>query len=183
VATVTACSTGNPASDQNIAATLFSVTNTTATINLTDVTVNNNTSSDSYGILLTAAQLSTGPATVNFNLTGETVIGDVIVDSGSTVNLVLAKDSSNVPTTWTGNITNGLYGDTTLGTVNLTIDTTSTWYVTAASVTVNKLTDTATDPTYGFTNIVCASNNNGCTVNITTPTAGQPTSFNPANSN
>ena len=63
------------------------------------------------------------------DLTGETLTGDVIVDSASTVNLSLATDISSVPTTWTGNINNSTYGDQTQGAVNLTIDPNSMWIV------------------------------------------------------
>ena len=178
---VTSCANGVTSSDQNALATVFSVTNTTqttaATISLTDVTVTNSTNSSNNGILLTAAQLSTGPAYVNLNLTGETVTGDVIADSASTVNMSLATDGSSVPTTWTGNIANGIYGDSTQGTVNLTIDPNSTWIVTGASVTLDTLTETDSDTV--FSNIVCAENNGGCLVNIANPTAGQPSSFSP----
>ncbi len=156
--------------DQNLKSTVFSVTNTTATITLEDVAVTNgtNTSPTADSILLTAAQLSTGPATVAFNLLGEAITGDVIVDTGSTVNMSLAIDGNSVPTTWTGTFGNGIYYDSgtsgpqTQGTVNLTLDATSTWIVTASSVTVNQLTGP-------HSNIFCASNNSGCTVNITHP--------------
>jgi hypothetical protein len=170
------------ANDQNLLSTLFSVTNTTAVIGLTDVAVTNNTNSAADGILLTAAQLSTGPATVQFNLVGETVSGDVIADIASTVNMSLAWDNTT-GTTWTGTFANAIYYDSgnsgpqTLGTVNLTIDPNSSWIVTSPSVTVNKLTETDSDTT--FPNVFCAVSNGGCQVNIANPTAGQPSSFNP----
>jgi hypothetical protein len=172
------CGTGaNLAKDQNTESTVFSVTNTTATINLTDVTLYNNTNSNGDGNLLTAAKLSTGPATVNFNLTGETVTGDVIVDALSTVNMTLAGDSANPNPIWTGTFANGIYPTSagTLGTVSLTLDAASTWIVTTPTVTLNSLTDA----TANFSNIVCAANPS-CTVTITNPTLGQPSSFSPA---
>jgi len=177
------------ASDQNLLSTIFSVTNTTAAITLNDVTVYNNTNlaTGADGILLTAAHLSTGPATVNFTLEGETVTGDVIVDKASTVNMVLAPDSTPVGTTWTGTIANTTYfdnqasGTTTLGTVNLTLDNTSTWIINAASVTLNSLTE-STDNNIVYANVLCASGHPGCTVNITTPTNSGPLTFSPKTS-
>ena len=160
------------ANDQNLLSTIFSVTNTTAAITLEDVTVYNNTNlaANADGILLTAAQLSTGPATVSaFTLEGETITGDIIVDKTSTVNMILAPDATPAGTIWTGTIANGIYSDDhnggaskTLGTVNLTLDATSKWIVTG-NVTLNSLTDA--DTTYA--NIQCKTG--GCTVTTTSP--------------
>jgi hypothetical protein len=184
-ALVGSCSNGTPADDQNQYATLFSVTNTTATINLTDVTLNNNTNTAGDGILLTAAQLSTGPATVAFNLNGETVTGDVLVDANSTVNMTLAAGTVHTAPVWTGT-----FVDTTLtsgpgntqGAVNLIIDSASTWIITTPTVTLKSLKETDNDILY--TNVLCAKANPGCQVTITgTPTINAgPGSFSPTTS-
>ena len=159
-----ACATGVPASGQNTLATLFSVANTTATINLTDVSVTNDTptNTNSNGTLLTAAALDGGTASLNggnaiFNAFGENLTGDVIVDSISTVALSLAADSASspVPSTLTGAINNANSGALT---VSLTLDATSSWVVTADSYLTSLV-----NPVAGNTNITCATS---CTVYV-----------------
>jgi hypothetical protein len=126
---VTSCANGATTSNQNALATLFAVANTTATITLTDVAVTNNTNSATNGILLTAAALNSGTVDLNggnatLTAYGETLVGDVIVDPISTVNLSLKADGSSTPTTLTGAINTANSG---AATVSLTIDATSSW--------------------------------------------------------
>ena len=135
------CAPSAPSGYQNSLPTLFSVANTTATITLTDVAVFNTTPYTDVnlnvhpnGNLLTAAALSGIPNSVGGNVTfiakGEALIGDIVVDANSTVNLSLDADTASptVPSTLTGTI-NGA----NVGTVNLTLDATSTWVVTGNS--------------------------------------------------
>jgi hypothetical protein len=181
-------STAVLANDQNYPATLFAVTNTTsanpANINLTDVTVINTTPSDyspannpgnPNGTLLTAAALSLGnPAWVNFTAKGEQLIGDIIVDTNSTVNLSLLGDDGSIGSSLTGNI-GGTTGDTYylnqgVGTINLTIDAKSTWVVTGTSSYLTTLNNSVTNNS----NITC-QNTGQCAVYVggsPTPLAG-----------
>jgi hypothetical protein len=153
------CPTGLAANDQNSPATLFSVSNTSATISLTDVTVTNTTPTDanvltgSNGTLLTVAALSHSGGTATFNAQGETLNGDIIVDATSTANVSLLADGSAVGSTLTGAINNANSG----GTVTLILDATSTW-----SVTGDSYLTLLTNPVSGNTNITCATP--GCTV-------------------
>jgi hypothetical protein len=156
-ATATAsCGTSLGSVDQNIPATLFSVTNTTAIIALTDVVVTNDTptTTNTNGTLLTAAALNSGTpgsngGIVTFNASGEALTGDVIVDSISTVNLSLSADSATpaVPSTLTGAINAGNNG----GTVNLTLDATSSWLAANGPSYLTSLTNA------GSGNISCQS--------------------------
>jgi hypothetical protein len=127
------CADGVPANGTSFPATLFAVADTTAAISLTDVTVTNDTptTSDSNGTLLEAEALngSTVASNAIFTAKGETLTGDVIVDAISTVALTLNEDSSSVPSTLTGAINNA----GSAGTVSLTLDSASSWTVTATS--------------------------------------------------
>ena len=155
---VAPCPAGSAASDQNSPATLFAVANTAATITLTDVAVTNTTPTDdnANGTLLTAAALNSGTpgsngGNVTFNANGEALLGDIVVDSISTVNLNLDADSADpaVPSMLTGTIN----GANTLGaTVNMTIDATSTWVVTG-----NSYLTSLTNAVAGNSNITCFS--------------------------
>ena len=99
------CANGVLTSGTSFPATLFAVADTTAAISLTDVTV------------------------TTFTAQGETLTGDVIVDAISTVTLTLNEDSSSVASTLNGAINNS----DSAGTVNLTLDSASSWTVTATS--------------------------------------------------
>jgi hypothetical protein len=131
-------SCAQPGTDQNNPATLFSVANTTATITLTDVLVTNNTpyTGNSNGTLLTAAALTSGTSPnnggiVSFTAYGETLTGDIIVDNNSAVSVSLLADSASVPVA--SQLTGTINGAQSTGTVNLTLDATSTWIVTGNS--------------------------------------------------
>ena len=158
---VTACATGVTASNQNALATLFSVANTTAIVTLTDVAVTNGTNASNNGILLTAAALNSGTTgsnggNVTFNAIGETLIGDVIVDSISTASLNLAADSSQVPSMLTGSINTANSG---AATVSLTLDATSSWVVGNGPSYLTSLTNA------GSGNITC-QNSGQCSVYV-----------------
>jgi hypothetical protein len=150
--------------DQNIPATLFAVTNTTAVINLTDVTVINNTPynpqsgpEDINGTLLTAAALSQGAGgNVTFNAAGETLTGDIIVDSISAVSLNLAADSASNPSILTGAINSANSG---AATVSLTLDATSSWAVADGPSYLTSLNNN------GSNNIAC-QNPGACSVYV-----------------
>ena len=146
-----ACTSGSPSSDQNVNATLFSVANTSASITLTDVTVLNNTpySGNANGTLLTAAALNSGTTGSNggsvlFNAYGETLVGDVIVDSISTVNLSLAEDGASVPSMLTGAINAANSG----GTVSLSLDAASVWVVADGTSYLSSLSNLGTGNIY-----------------------------------
>jgi len=139
------CAGGVASSDQNNPATMFSVTNTTAIIALTDVTVINDTptSTNSNGTLLTSAALSQGVGgIVTFNAVGETLTGDIVVDSISTANVSLAADTATpaVASTLTGAINAANNG----GTVNLTLDATSSWVAANGPSYLTSLTNAGT---------------------------------------
>jgi hypothetical protein len=139
------CAGGVASSDQNNPATMFSVTNTTAIIALTDVTVINDTptSTNSNGTLLTSAALSQGVGgIVTFNAAGETLTGDIVVDSISTANVSLAADTATpaVASTLTGAINAANNG----GTVNLTLDATSSWVAANGPSYLTSLTNAGT---------------------------------------
>jgi hypothetical protein len=133
------CSSGNPANGQNNPATVFSVANTTADLSLTDVTVTNNTATNtnSEGTLLTAAALKSGDSAgagadggnVTFTAKGTALSGDVAVDRISTAKLSIVEDDAGAGSSLTGTIN----GADTGKTVNLTLDNGSAWTVTGTS--------------------------------------------------
>ncbi|MGP8270642.1 MAG: beta strand repeat-containing protein [Terracidiphilus sp.] len=143
-ATTASCANGDSTTGQNKPATLFAIANTAATISLTDVTVINNTgtAADPSGTLLTAQALAPWGASnggsVTFTGLGENLTGDVIVDQYSSVALTLNEDTSSTGSTLSGAINNA----GSAGTVSLTLDSASSWTVTATSNLAN-LTDPA----------------------------------------
>ncbi len=110
---------------------VFHVTNTTAIINLNNVTINNN---DSTNVLLSVCDDGWSGASniATLNADSQTLTGDILVGSNSTLTLNITDNS-----TFTGNISGDIQnanGDTvssTVGTVNVTLDETSKWYLTA----------------------------------------------------
>ena len=110
---------------------VFHVTNTTAIVNLNNVTINNN---DSTNILLSVCDDGWSGASniATLNADSQTLTGDVLVGDNSTLTLNITDNS-----TFTGNISGDIQnanGDTvssTVGTVNVTLDETSKWYLTA----------------------------------------------------
>jgi hypothetical protein len=147
------CTAGTPASDQNLLPTLFSVANTTAAITLTDVTVTNDTLTDSNinGTLLTVAALSSNGGSVTFDALGETLIGDVIVDGTSTANLSLAADTQSNPNP--SSLTGAINAANSAETVNLTLDATSSWVVANGNSYLTSLNNNGTPN--GINNISC----------------------------
>jgi hypothetical protein len=142
----TSCSEGATASGQNNPATMFSVANTTAVISLTDVTITNNVAT-----LLTAEALNSGTwgtsgsngGLVTFTADGTTLTGNVIVDDISTLALSLTNSSS---------LTGAINTANTGKNVALTLDSTSTWNVTAKSYLTKLSGETISGTT--ITNIV-----------------------------
>jgi hypothetical protein len=158
-----ACGGGVITSDQNSQATLFSVANTTATISLTDVTVNNDTpySGNNNGTLLTAAALNSGTTgsnggNVTFNAFGETLTGDIVVDAISTAAISLGSDGSSVGSMLTGAINSANSGALT---VSLSLDPNSSWVVADGSSYLTSLANT------GSGNITCQDTGQ-CTVYV-----------------
>ena len=107
---------------ENTLGDIFCVTNTTCTINLSDVTITNN---DSSGNFLRAAHQNWGSngGTVTLNATDQDITGDILIDSSSSVTLNLTGSS-----TFTGAINNS-----NSGTANVTIASGSTWTLTGNS--------------------------------------------------
>ena len=111
---------------------MFHVTNTTTTISLTNVALNNAADSDDF-LIATADSWGTagkngGHATVN--LTEQTASGNITVDSVSSVTLNLVKSS------YTGAIAND-------GTVKVVLDANSTWTLTGDSYVTSLDGDTS----------------------------------------
>ena len=109
---------------------VFHVTNTTATITLSGVTIVNN---DSDGILLSVCDdgWSGGSNTATFVANGQTMEGTILVGSDSTLTLKLT-DGTVYTGKISGKITNGkgTTVSTSVGTVSVTLDSTSKWYLT-----------------------------------------------------
>jgi len=109
---------------------VFHVTNTTATITISGVTIVNN---DSDGILLSVCDdgWSGGSNTATFIADGQTMDGTILVGSDSKLTLKLT-DGTVYTGKISGNITNGkgTTVSTSVGTVSVTLDSTSKWYLT-----------------------------------------------------
>lgn len=116
----------------------FAVANQVAYFQLTDVTINN----DCPTLLLSALNTNWNynGGTTTFKAYGETMTGNIIVDSVSTADIYLYASSSN-PSVLTGAINNANSGSTK---VALTLDSTSQWVVTGTSY-LTALTDADTD--------------------------------------
>ena len=131
-----ACAKGSTGHEQNNPATVFSVANAHATIALTDVTVTNETATETSesGTLLTAAALQPWGAKgkngghVTFRAEGTALKGDVVVDSVSTAALSILADQWGRGSTLEGTIDRAGSGS-----VSLTLDTASRWTVTGNS--------------------------------------------------
>lgn len=130
----------------------FAVANQTAYIKLTDVTVNNSCPTLLLSALNTNWDYNGG--TTTFLAYGETLTGNVVVDSVSTAALTLSS-SSSAASKLTGEINNADTGSS----VTLTMDSASKWVVTGTSY-LTSLTDA--DSTYS--NITCQTS--GCKVYV-----------------
>ncbi len=110
---------------------VFHVTNTNAVINLNGVTVNNE---GSENVLLSVCDDGWNGAgnIATLNANGQTLSGNILVGSNSTLTLNL-NNSSVFTGAVSGNITNakGQLVSETVGTVNVTLDETSKWILTA----------------------------------------------------
>ncbi len=110
---------------------VFHITNTNAVINLNGVVIQN---SDSENILLSVCDDGWNGAgnIATLNASGQTLSGNILVGSNSSLALNL-NNSSVFTGTVSGNITNakGQTVSETVGTVNVTLDETSKWYLTA----------------------------------------------------
>ena len=107
---------------------LFHVTNTNAVINLNDVTIED--SGD--GVLLSVCDDGWSGASnvATLNVSGQTLEGDILVGSDSTLTLNISDSS-----TFTGNISGEISNNAgeeisnSLGTVNVSLDSSSKWYL------------------------------------------------------
>ena len=110
---------------------VFHVTNTNAVINLNGVTVNNE---GSENVLLSVCDDGWNGAgnIATLNANGQKLSGNILVGSNSTLTLNL-NNSVAFTGTVSGNITNakGQAVSETVGTVNVTLDETSKWILTA----------------------------------------------------
>ncbi|MBR3554205.1 MAG: hypothetical protein IKN72_12585 [Clostridia bacterium] len=109
---------------------VFHVTNTSAVITLSGVEITN---TDSENVLLSVCDdgWSGGSNTATLNASGQTLEGTILVGSNSTLTLNLSGGSTFKGSV-NGSITNSK-GDTVsteVGTVNVTLDDTSTWTLT-----------------------------------------------------
>ena len=110
----------------------FHVTNTVSTINLNNVKITN--SSDNVLISVCADGWNGGTNSATMNATDQTLNGTVLVGSDSTLNLNL-KGSSVFTGNTSGNIVNGkgTTVSTSVGTVNVTLESGCVWVLTADS--------------------------------------------------
>ena len=110
---------------------VFHVTNTAAVITLNNVTINN---TDSDNVLLSVCDDGWSGASniATVNVTGQTLSGNILVGDDSTLNLNISDNS-----TFSGNISGvisnaaGTSISTSVGSVNVTLDSSSKWYLTS----------------------------------------------------
>lgn len=127
----------------------FHVTNTSAIITLNRVNITN--SSDNVLISVCDDGWSGATNRATLNTTKQTLTGDILVGSDSSLTISLS-DSSTLTGKTSGNITNGK-GSTvssSIGTINMTIDKGCSWTLTADSY-VTSLTNNGTVYTNGHT--------------------------------
>ena len=128
---------------------VFHVTNTNAIINLNGVEIVNN---DGDVLLSVCADGWSGASNIaTMNASGQELCGTILVGSDSTFTLNL-KDSSTFTGSFSGSITNavGRTVSTSIGTVNVTIESGSTWIL-SADTYVSTLTNNGTINTNGHT--------------------------------
>lgn len=128
---------------------VFHVTNTNAVINLSKVEIVNNDG----GVLLSVCDDGWSGASniATLNASDQTLSGTILVGSDSTFTLNL-KDNSTFTGSFSGSITNaaGSTVSTSVGTVNVTIESGSTWTLTADTY-VSSLTNNGTLNRNGYT--------------------------------
>ncbi len=130
---------------------VFHVTNTNAVITLSDVTIKNE---DSENVLISVCDdgWSGGSNTATLNAAKQTLEGAVLVGDNSTLTLSLT-DGSTFKGYINGKITNA-NGDTVsteVGTVSVTLDSTSTWTLTGDSYVTEFNGDAANVISNGYT--------------------------------
>lgn len=130
---------------------VFHVTNTNAVITLSNVTIVNE---DAASILLSVcADGWSGAGNIAaLNAVGQTLSGTILVGSDSELSLNLAEGSSFTGTV-SGEITNakGTTISTEVGTVNVTLDSTSTWVLTGDTYITSFTGNAANVITNGYT--------------------------------
>ena len=131
VGTATFTMTGGSLTSKN--GHVFHVTNTNAVINLTNVTITNE---DAGNVLISVCDDGWNGAKniATLNASNQNLTGAVLVGSNSTLTLSLTEGSS-FSSYVSGSITNaaGSTVSTSVGTVNVSLDATSTWTLTADS--------------------------------------------------
>ncbi|MBQ5969003.1 MAG: hypothetical protein IJL52_02690 [Clostridia bacterium] len=130
---------------------VFHVTNTSAVITLSGVEITN---TDSENVLLSVCDdgWSGGSNTATLNASGQTLEGTILVGSNSTLTLNLSGGSTFKGSV-NGSITNSK-GDTVsteVGTVNVTLDDTSTWTLTGDTYITSFSGNTANVNSNGYT--------------------------------
>ena len=128
---------------------VFHVTNTNAVINLNNVTIVNN---DGNVLLSVCADGWNGASNIaTMNASSQTLSGTILVGSDSTFTLNL-KDNSTFTGTFSGSITNaaGSSVSTSVGAVNVSIESGSTWTLTADTY-VTSFTNNGTLNRNGYT--------------------------------
>ena len=127
---------------------VFHVTNTNAVINLTNVAIVNN---DSDAVLLSVCDDGWSGASniATLNASNQILSGTILVGSDSTLTLNL-KDNSTFTGAISGSIVNAANTtvSTSVGTVNVTIESGSTWVLTADTY-ISSLTNNGTVDTNG----------------------------------
>lgn len=149
---------------------VFHVTNTTAIINLNGVTINN---SDSDNVLISVCDdgWSGAENIATLNAAAQTLTGDILVGDNSTLTLNFESG-----TTFSGNISGAISNasgsevSTTPGTVNLTLDDTSKFYL-SSDTYVTSFTGTAANVITGGFNFYV----NGSILDGTSATDGSDT--------
>ena len=130
---------------------VFHVTNTSAIINLENVTINND---DSDGVLLSVSDDGWSGASniATLNAIDQELDGDILVGSDSTLTLNLSSGTT-LRGAIGGAITNanGSVVSSTVGTVNVTLDDSSKWYLSGNASITSFSGDTANVINNGYT--------------------------------
>ncbi|MBR5427289.1 MAG: hypothetical protein IK118_02980 [Clostridia bacterium] len=130
---------------------VFHVTNTNAVISLSGVKITNE---DSENVLLSVCDdgWNGGNNTATLNASAQTLSGAILVGDNSTLTLNLS-DGSSLTGSIGGSIKNasGETVSTDVGTVNVTLDSTSTWTLTADSYVTSFTGDAANVISNGYT--------------------------------
>ena len=130
---------------------VFHVTNTSAVITLSGVTITNN---DSNNVLLSVCDdgWSGGSNIATLNASSQTLNGAILVGSNSQLTMSLSGSSAFTGSI-SGNITNasGTSVSTDVGTVSVTLDGTSTWTLTADSYVTSFSGDASNVIANGYT--------------------------------